>query len=77
MLLLADFERDVADLVDAYFGLKEDLEVVFGRRVDLVMADAVPNAYFQGGAHDRRGAVCSLSRPPFFGTCVARPPIGG
>lgn len=48
--LLVEFKPDVADLFDAYFGLKEDLERVFGRAVDLVMADAVRNPYFQAGA---------------------------
>ena len=32
---------------DAYFGLKEDLERLFGRDVDLVMDSAVVNPYFR------------------------------
>lgn len=48
--LLVEFEPDVADLFDAYFGLKEDLEGLFGRRVDLVMVDAVRNPYFEAEA---------------------------
>lgn len=48
--LLVDFEPGVADLFDAYFGLKEDLERAFGRRTDLVMADAVRNPYFEAEA---------------------------
>ena len=32
---------------DAYFGLLEDLEVLFARRIDLVMSDAVANPYFR------------------------------
>ena len=31
--------------LDRYFGLKEDLEALFGRPVDLVMARAVRNPY--------------------------------
>jgi len=31
---------------DAYFGLKEELENLFGMPVDLVMASAVKNPYF-------------------------------
>jgi hypothetical protein len=31
---------------DAYFGLLEDLEALFGRPVDLVMTRAVRNRYF-------------------------------
>jgi predicted nucleotidyltransferase len=45
--LLVEFEAGVVDLFDAYFGLKEDLEALFGRRVDVVMADAVRNPFFQ------------------------------
>ncbi len=48
--LLVDFEPSVTDLFDAYFGLKEHLEQIFGRRVDLVMADAVKNPYFAARA---------------------------
>ena len=45
---VVSFERrEPADLFDRYFGLKEDLEDLFGRGVDLVMAGAVEkNAYF-------------------------------
>ena len=32
---------------DAYFGLLEDLEALFERRIDLVMSDAVANPYFR------------------------------
>ena len=33
--------------VDAYFGLKEGLEQLFGRRVDLVSAASIRNRYFR------------------------------
>lgn len=45
--LLVEFEPGLSDPFDAYFGLKEDLEALFGRRADLVMADAVRNPYFE------------------------------
>jgi predicted nucleotidyltransferase len=48
--VLVEFLPGLADPFDAYFGLKEDLEVLFGRRVDLVMADAVRNPYFEASA---------------------------
>jgi predicted nucleotidyltransferase len=48
--LLVEFEPSITDLFDAYFGLKEDLEQIFGRPVDLVMADAVKNPYFAARA---------------------------
>jgi hypothetical protein len=46
--LLVEFDR-ASNLraLDAYFGLKEALEALFGRKVDLVMADAVRNPYLR------------------------------
>jgi hypothetical protein len=41
-----EFDPHTPDLFDAYFGLKEDLEALVGRPVDLVMANAVTNPYF-------------------------------
>ena len=38
------------DAFAAYFGLKEDLEALLGRRVDLVMAKAVRNPHFAASA---------------------------
>jgi uncharacterized protein len=44
--LLVEFQAMTPhDLVDAYFGLTEDLTAVLGRPVDLVMKDAVKNPY--------------------------------
>ena len=45
---VVSFERrDPPALFDRYFGLKEDLEELFGRQVDLVMKGAVEtNAHF-------------------------------
>ena len=48
--LLVEFESGTADLFDAYFGLKEDLERLLDRTVDLVMADAVRNPFFEAEA---------------------------
>lgn len=48
--LLVDFQPSIPDLFESYFGLKEDLELIFGRPVDLVMADAVKNPYFAARA---------------------------
>ena len=44
--LLVEFELGVSDPFDAYFALKEDLEAMFARPVDLVMADAIRNPHF-------------------------------
>ena len=44
---LVEFEAlDPGGYADAYFGLLEDLEHLFGRSVDLVMTSAVTNPYF-------------------------------
>jgi uncharacterized protein len=45
---VVSFERrDPPGLIDRYFGLKEDLEALFGRRVDLVMEGVIGrNPYF-------------------------------
>ncbi len=45
---VVSFERwDPPELFDRYFGLKEDLEELFGRGVDLVMERAIErNPYF-------------------------------
>ncbi|GAB3582211.1 hypothetical protein GCM10027406_24650 [Leifsonia lichenia] len=45
-----EFASGTNDLFDAYFGLKEDLEALLERRVDLVMANAVNNPYFAKSA---------------------------
>lgn len=47
---LVEFDSQTLDVFDAYFGLKEDLEALLGRPVDLVMADAVANPYFAKSA---------------------------
>lgn len=43
---LVEFDSfDAATGFESYFGLKEDLEALFGRPVDLVMPTAVRNPY--------------------------------
>ena len=48
--ILVDFAPGTPDPFDAYFGLKEDLERILGRRVDLVMTEAVRNPHFAASA---------------------------
>ncbi len=43
---LVEFDDAPVSRFDAYFGLKEDLEALFGRPVDLVSAAALGNPYF-------------------------------
>lgn len=43
---LVEFDDAPVSRFDAYFGLKEDLEALFGRPVDLVSAAALENPYF-------------------------------
>lgn len=48
--VLVEFAPGTPDPFDAYFGLKEDLERLFDREVDLVMADAMRNPHFAASA---------------------------
>ena len=43
---LVDFDARTSDLFHRYFGLKESLEALFGREVDLVMVGAMRNPRF-------------------------------
>lgn len=43
---LVEFADDLTSRFDAYFGLKEGLEVLLGRPVDLVTPGALDNPYF-------------------------------
>lgn len=45
-----DFLPEVRDLMGNYLALKADLEQITGRKVDLVMSDAVENPYFAAEA---------------------------
>lgn len=47
---LVDFAPGGPDPFSEYFGLKEDLERLLGRSVDLVMANAVRNPHFAASA---------------------------
>jgi uncharacterized protein len=47
---LVEFAPGIDDAFGAYFGLKEDLEGLVGRPVDLVMANAVRNPHFAASA---------------------------
>ena len=53
--LLVEFEPGrLEDMADRYFGLLEDLEAFFGRKVDLVIASAIKNPYFLQAIQDSR-----------------------
>lgn len=45
-----DFLPEVHDLLGSYLALKKELERIIGRKVDLVMSDAVENPYFAAEA---------------------------
>jgi predicted nucleotidyltransferase len=47
---LVDFLPEVHDLLGSYLALKEELERILGRKIDLVMSDAVENPYFAAEA---------------------------
>jgi len=50
VVILVDFIPGTPDPFGTYFGLQEDLERILGRRVDLVMAEAVRNPHFAASA---------------------------
>lgn len=52
--VLVQFERDGTGLFDRYFELKERLEEIFGRSVDVVVEDAITNPYFKQGIERQR-----------------------
>lgn len=55
---LVEFDRNAGlNAFDAYFGLKEALEELFGRSVDLVEAGAVRNPYLQASIDASRETV--------------------
>jgi predicted nucleotidyltransferase len=49
---LVEFEPGLEHPFDDYFGLHEELESLLGRRVDLVMAEAVRNPNFAASVFD-------------------------
>jgi predicted nucleotidyltransferase len=55
---VVEFQRNVPEkALDVYFGLKEALEALFGRPVDLVMATAVENPYIRRSIEESRETV--------------------
>jgi predicted nucleotidyltransferase len=54
---LLTFDEMDTDLFRRYFGLKESLEALFGRNVDLVMVGAMKNPHFVGGVNETRQIV--------------------
>jgi uncharacterized protein len=55
---IVEFERDAPlHPFDTYFGLKEELEALFGRKVDLVELSAVRNPYLKASIDQSRENV--------------------
>lgn len=55
---LVEFEPvELAAYFDVFFGLKESLETLFGRKVDLVEAGAVRNSYMKASIERSRECV--------------------
>ena len=51
---LVEFDNDLESRFDAYFGLKDELEHLLGRPVDLVMPKALENPYFAASVERSR-----------------------
>ena len=55
---LVEFEApQVVGYADRFFGLKEALEELFGRPVDLVVASAITNPFFRRAVEERKVLV--------------------
>jgi uncharacterized protein len=55
---LIEFDAERRDsLFHRYFGLNEDLEALFGRKVDLVMVGTLKNPYFIDSVNKTRQTV--------------------
>jgi len=55
--VLVEFESDAGDLFSRYFDLKEGLEHLLGRSVDVVVERAVKNPYFKASIEHTRKNV--------------------
>jgi predicted nucleotidyltransferase len=55
--VLVRFERDGGGLFNRYFDLKEGLEGIFGRTVDVVIEDSLKNPYFKASIERSRRVV--------------------
>ncbi|OGA46131.1 MAG: DNA polymerase III subunit beta [Betaproteobacteria bacterium RIFCSPLOWO2_12_FULL_62_58] len=54
---LVEFDANPSKLFDRYFGLKESLEALYGRRVDLVTVGSLRNPYFIESINETRQLV--------------------
>jgi predicted nucleotidyltransferase len=56
---LVDFEPlPTGGYADAFFGLLESLETLFGRSVDLVVGSAIRNPYFRQSVDQTKALLC-------------------
>ncbi len=55
--LLVEFDDDSKHLFDRYFGLKESLEALYGRSVDLVTSGSLRNPHFIAAVNRTRQLV--------------------
>jgi len=64
---IAEFERDTPfHPFDAYFGLKEGLEGLLGRTVDLIMAGTIKNPYRKARIEQDRKARIEQDRETVY-----------
>lgn len=55
---IVEFQQiPIADYANAYFGLHESLEELFGRPVDLVVESAIKNPYFREAVEETRTSL--------------------
>jgi predicted nucleotidyltransferase len=60
---LVEFDADSSRLFDRCFGLKESLEALYGRRVDLVTAGSLRDPYFIEAVNKSRQLLYAAEDP--------------
>jgi len=60
---LVEFDADPSRLFDRYFGLKEGLEALYGRPVDLVTEGSLRNPYFIEAVNKTRRLLYAAEDP--------------
>jgi predicted nucleotidyltransferase len=56
-------EVDLSDYADNYFTLKDELEKLFNRKVDLLEAQAIRNPFFKESIDQQKRLVYGSSKP--------------
>ncbi len=67
---LVEFDANSSNLFDRYFGLKESLEALYERRVDLVTVGSLRNPYFIDAVNKSRRLVYAAQDSKRSSACL-------